>query len=70
MGGLSRADRDHSDGIPFTVEVFDRDRAVQFVDYHWNLSTMLKQSRKAGFRLLAVTELPDATGGNARDKDR
>ena len=22
------------DGIPFTVDVFDRDRAVQFVDYH------------------------------------
>ena len=62
------ADRDYSDGIPFTVEVFDRDRAVQFVDDHWNLSTMLKQSREAGFRLL--TELPHATAGNARDKDR
>ena len=31
---------------------------------------MLKQSREAGFWLLAVTELPDTTGGNARDKDR
>jgi hypothetical protein len=54
------------DGIPFTVDVFDRDRAVQFVDYHWNLSTMLRQSREVGFQLLAVTELPDATGGNPR----
>ena len=27
-------------------------------------------SREVGFRLLAVTELSDATGGNARDKDR
>ena len=27
---------------------------------------MLKQSREVGFRLLAVTELSDATGGNAR----
>jgi hypothetical protein len=34
------------------------------------MSTMLKQSREAGFRLLAVTKLPHATGGNARDKDR
>jgi SAM-dependent methyltransferase len=54
------------DGIPFTVDVFDRDRAVQFVDYHWNLSTMLRQSREVGFQLLAVTELPDATDGNPR----
>ena len=54
------------DGLSFAVEVFDRDKAVQFVDYHWNLSTMLKQSREVGFRLLALTELPDAPGGNPR----
>jgi hypothetical protein len=54
------------DGLSFAVEVFDRDKAVQFVDYHWNLSTMLKQSRGVGFRLLALTELPDAPGGNPR----
>ena len=40
------------DGLSFAVEVFDRDKAVQFVDYHWNLS-MIKQSREVGFRLLA-----------------
>jgi SAM-dependent methyltransferase len=54
------------DGVAFGVEVFDRDKAVHFVDYHWNLSTMLKQSREVGFQLLVLTELPDATGGNPR----
>jgi hypothetical protein len=54
------------DGLSFAVKVFDRDKAVQFVDYHWNLSTLLKQSREVGFRLLALTELPDAPGGNPR----
>ena len=50
----------------FGVEVVDRDKAIQFVDYHWNLSTMLKQSREVGFRMLALAELPDAPGGNPR----
>lgn len=48
------------------VEVFDRDKAIQFVDYHWNLSTMLKQSREVGFRMLALAVLPDAPGDNPR----
>ncbi|HZI49614.1 MAG TPA: hypothetical protein VFD75_17585, partial [Pyrinomonadaceae bacterium] len=47
-------------GASFGVEIFDRDKAIQFVDYHWNLSTMLKQSREVGFRMLALAELPDA----------
>ena len=47
-------------GASFGVEVVDRDKAIQFVDYHWNLSTMLKQSREVGFRMLALAELPDA----------
>jgi hypothetical protein len=53
-------------GASFGVEVFDRDKAIQFVDYHWNLSTMLKQSREVGFRMLALAELPDAPGDNPR----
>ena len=53
-------------GSSFGVEVFDRDKAIQFVDYHWNLSTMLKQSREVGFRMLALAKLPDAPGGNPR----
>ena len=48
------------------VEVFDWNKSVQFVDHHWNQSTMLKQSREVGFRLLALTELPDAPGRNPR----
>ena len=51
-------------GSSFGVEVFDRDKAIQFVDYHWNLSTMLKQSREVGFRMLALAVLPDAPGDN------
>ena len=39
--------------VPPSV-VVDRDKAIQFVDYHWNLSTMLKQSREVGFRMLAL----------------
>jgi SAM-dependent methyltransferase len=54
------------EGPPFAVEVFDRENRVQFMDYHWNLSTMLKQSREVGFGLGALTELPDAAGGNRR----
>jgi hypothetical protein len=53
-------------GASFGVEVFDRDKAIQFVDYHWNLSTMLKQSREVGFRMLALAEPPDAPGDNPR----
>ena len=53
-------------GASFGVEIFDRDKAIQFVDYHWNLSTMLKQSREVGFRMLALAELPDAPGDNPR----
>ena len=53
-------------GASFGVEVVDRDKAIQFVDYHWNLSTMLKQSREVGFRMLALAVLPDAPGDNPR----
>ena len=51
--------------VPPSV-VVDRDKAIQFVDYHWNLSTVHKQSREVGFRMLALAELPDAPGGNPR----
>jgi SAM-dependent methyltransferase len=54
------------EGSSFSVEVFDRENRVQFVDYHWNLSTMLKQSREVGFGLRGLTELPDTIGGNRR----
>jgi hypothetical protein len=53
-------------GASFGAEVFDRDKAIQFVDYHWNLSTMLKQSREVGFRMLALAVLHDAPGDNPR----
>jgi hypothetical protein len=53
-------------GTPFFVEVFDREKRVDFVDYHWNLSAMLDQSKEAGLSLAGLTELHDATGGNPR----
>jgi SAM-dependent methyltransferase len=53
-------------GIPFEVEVFDRDSRVHFTDYHWNLSAMLRQSKEAGFSLSDLTELPDVADGNPR----
>jgi len=51
---------------PCFREESSRDKAIQFVDYHWNLSTMLKQSREVGFRMLALAVLPDAPGDNPR----
>jgi SAM-dependent methyltransferase len=61
-----RNDRYLETGTPFAVEVFDREKGVDFVDYHWNLSAMLRQSNEAELRLAQLTELPDAASGNPR----
>jgi hypothetical protein len=54
------------EGTPFEVQVFGQDKSVQFVDFHWSLSTMLSQAKEVGFGLSGLTELSDAAGGNQR----
>lgn len=53
-------------GQEFSVSVFDARTEVSFSDYHWNLSAMFDQASEAGFRLIALAELPDVDTGNER----
>lgn len=55
-----------NNGAPFHVRIFDKNSDIEIADYHWNLSTMVKQSADAGFRLLSLWELPDIESGNKR----
>lgn len=55
-----------NNGLEFSVSVFDARTEVSFSDYHWNLSAMLDQASEAGFRLVALAELPDVDAGNKR----
>ena len=54
------------EGVPFVVSIFAKEKRIEFTDYHWNLSTMVRQASDVGFRLRYLTELADVADGNRR----
>ncbi len=53
-------------GQAFHVVIADESQAVSLTDFHWNLSTMIRQATEVGFQVAGLHELADIPGGNSR----
>lgn len=56
------------DGAEFNVTIEDKNRKLEIVDTHWNLTAMSRQLNESGFLIKLIKELPDIPLGKSEMK--